>query len=372
MRQVAVIGAGFGDEGKGKVVSYLCSELPKPLVIRFSGGHQAGHRVVVGGTDHVFSNFGSGTLQGTPTYWSEFCTVDPVGLLNEYQILGNKGVSPLIFINARCPVTTPFDKAANLIVDGRNGHGTCGVGVGQTFQREEDHYSLLFQDLFYPEVLKVRLDLVARYYQALAPGDTGMVDDFLSCCDFLCKADFIKMVSSLEQCGSYGSLVFEGAQGLLLDQHYGFFPHVTRANTGVTNIMVMGHDPDVWLVTRAYQTRHGAGPMSNQGLGLKVKDLADHNRDDGHQGRFRKTPLDLSLIEYVIKRSRCNPKVLVVTCIDLLEEYKLTKDSIVYEFKSEAEFIGFISSSLEIEEVVVSDNPSFDLDLNYISSNFPL
>ena len=111
----AVIDCGFGDSGKGKVVSYFCSYFDHPLVIRFSGGQQAGHHVVLpDGPEHVFSNFGSGTLQGIPTYWSKYCTVDPVGILNELDILKDKGVEPKLYIDSFCPVTTPYEKTFNI------------------------------------------------------------------------------------------------------------------------------------------------------------------------------------------------------------------------------------------------------------------
>jgi adenylosuccinate synthase len=118
---LAVIGLGFGDEGKGKVVSSLCSQSPDhdKIVVRYCGGHQAGHRVLLNdGSSHVFSHFGSGTLQGVPTYWSQFCTVDPMGLLNELDILLNK--IPIfstdkirLYIDAKCPITTPYEKIHN-------------------------------------------------------------------------------------------------------------------------------------------------------------------------------------------------------------------------------------------------------------------
>lgn len=371
MMQVAVIGAGFGDEGKGKVVSHLCSILPNPLVVRFSGGHQAGHRVVANGVDHVFSNFGSGTLHGVPTYWSEFCTVDPVGLFNEYSVLLRKGISPRIYLNDKCPVTTPFDKAANLILAAGSGHGTCGVGVGQTYQREQDGYSLLVCDLFNPWVLKIRMGLIEGYYRRLVPDivTQELLDKFLAGCWFLTHADFIRRSTGLGDCGDR-PVVFEGSQGLLLDQNIGFFPYVTRANTGLTNILSMGHDPDVWLVTRAYQTRHGPGPMSNDGLTIEVRAQNDHNRDDGHQGRFRTAPLDLSLIKYAVERSGCRPTALVITCLDLLREYKLTIDSALHQYQSEDEFLEVIISYLGIDNLLISQEPGIELDYTLTSSRF--
>jgi adenylosuccinate synthase len=92
----AVIGLGFGDEGKGMFTDYLCSQLPDAMVVRFSGGHQAGHTVEYKNKRHVFANFGSGSLRGNPTYWSKHCTVEPLGLFNELDILNRRGVLPSI------------------------------------------------------------------------------------------------------------------------------------------------------------------------------------------------------------------------------------------------------------------------------------
>ena len=135
-----IIGAGFGDCGKGLVTNFLVFDLKSTLVVRFSGGQQAGHTVVEKGIRHVFSNFGSGTLKGIPTYWSRFCTVDPIGIVNEMADLIKKGVDPILFIDPSCPITTPYDVMHNQRTD--NDNGTCGVGVGTTWQREQDHYYL--------------------------------------------------------------------------------------------------------------------------------------------------------------------------------------------------------------------------------------
>ena len=88
MGNSVVIGLGFGDEGKGLVTNYLSS--PSSLVCRFSGGHQAGHTVIENGKRHVFSNYGAGPLKGAPTYWSQFCTFEPIGFLKERAILRKK------------------------------------------------------------------------------------------------------------------------------------------------------------------------------------------------------------------------------------------------------------------------------------------
>src|SRR5271157_4117142 len=138
MATKVVVGLSYGDEGKGVVTDYLCSLNPKnTAVVRFSGGHQCGHKVIRDGVEHVFSNFGSGTLLGCPTYWSEYCTFEPVGFWNEYQILKAKGITPKIIIHPNAPVVTPYDIIAN-----ENGiereHGTTGTGFYQTKKRHFD------------------------------------------------------------------------------------------------------------------------------------------------------------------------------------------------------------------------------------------
>ncbi|MBF0469314.1 MAG: adenylosuccinate synthetase, partial [Desulfamplus sp.] len=261
MSHKVVIGAGFGDEGKGLFTDYLCRQASNPLVIRFSGGQQAGHTVVANGIRHVFSNFGAGTLQGVPSYFSKFCTVDPVGIVNELEALLAKGVKPQLRIDAKCPVTTPYD----ILYNQKNHlHGTCGVGVGDTINREEHHYSLTFEDLFFPWIFETRLDLIKQFYN----GHTDVVlDDFLECCDVIINSDLIKKSYGLPT-GKYSDYIYEGSQGLLLDQHYGFFPHVARSSTGTLNASILSGNNrlDIYLITRAYQTRHGKGPMSNESL----------------------------------------------------------------------------------------------------------
>lgn len=365
----AVIGAGFGDEGKGKVVSYLCSHLEKPLVIRFSGGHQAGHHVVIDNNlSHVFSNFGSGTLQGIDTYWSKYCTIDPVGILNELDILKKKGVNPALYIDGKCPVTTPMDKRQNLKWNNLHEHGTCGVGFGQTLKREEDRYSLLFSDLFNKSVFNIKLNLIKRYYDVDSNNNNieyrkylDQINNFVLDCISLIASEHIKITDSFPDNG-YSDYLFEGSQGLLLDQDVGFFPHVTRANTGTKNILSMGFNPYVYLVTRAYQTRHGNGPMTNESLEHNIKpNPFEQQEKDGTQGKFRVSPLDLDLLKYGIERDdhiKSNSYTLVTTCMDLIQDsFILTIEGESLYFKNEEAFIDTIEKFLNIKYVAVSRTP---------------
>ena len=358
MISMAVIGAGFGDEGKGLVTDYLCSKHRQPLVIRYSGGQQAGHHVVIDeNRQHVFSNFGSGSFQGAPTYWSPFCTIDPVGIVNELEALLAKGLGPLLYVDQNCPVTTPFDVAYNREKEKTNQHGSCGLGVGATIQREENHYSLMFGDLFNKTALHIKLELIRKYYNCCA--DTN---DFLFCCDQLALSGNIKACDGIP-CTGFDAYIFEGSQGLLLDQKIGFFPHVTRSNTGTRNILSLGYVPEIYLVTRAYQTRHGHGPMTNEHLPHNIKDNPyEKNISDGFQGRFRRALLDLDLLRYGISKDkyicRKRDKTLVITCLDLVEnEYRFIREQKIVYCDDRNDFINKITDYLQIEKVLVSASP---------------
>jgi adenylosuccinate synthase len=379
MKVQAVIGCGFGDEGKGKVVSYLCSQSSNPLIIRFCGGHQAGHHVMINDKlDHVFSNFGSGTLQGFDTYWSKYCTVDPIGILNELDVLKIKGISPVLYIDEQCPVTTPYEKMYNLLLDDFTKHGSCGVGVGQTIKRQEDHYSILMSDLCYPNVLKIKMGILRNYYRDLfqvilsfkkyfvfcdsfMPNESE-INQFLDSCENLLSLKEIKLSRGSFGKKVYDRFIFEGSQGLLLDQNIGFFPHVTRANTGTKNILEMGFTPEIILVTRAYQTRHGNGPMTNEGLPHNISpNPYENNSDSTPQGKFRISLLDLDLLRYAINGDKFISSSLfslVITCLDLVEkDYEFSMNGGVYALKDEYHFVDRIKREISAYDLFVSKTP---------------
>ena len=367
MKNIAVIGAGFGDEGKGLVTDWLCSQYKNPLVVRFCGGQQAGHMVRLrNGLHHIFSNFGSGTLREVDTYWSEFCTFDPIGIINELTILNDKGVEPHIYINKNCPVTTPFDMNYNIQQDSINNHGTCGLGIGQTIQREEDHYRLRFEDLFDPIICKLRLMQIIEYYaHKSVQVDIVHMDKFLNardqivdqCLTFNCS-NSIPNTSIKDVC------IFEGSQGLLLDQNYGFFPHVTRGNTGIKNILKMNIKLDeIYFVTRAYQTRHGNGPMTNRDIPHNITSSPwETNNSYGIQGEFRKSLLDLNLLTYAVRKevddTRDIKKRLVITCLDHVKEdgYRLTFDGKIEKYDNRRFFLEMIKRFVPFE-IFTSEHP---------------
>jgi adenylosuccinate synthase len=365
MQSYAVIGAGYGDEGKGKVVSWLCNYHYNVLVVRYCGGHQAGHHVVLrNGVDHVFSNFGSGTAQGVPTYWSKYCTVDPIGLMREYRILLEKGIKPTLYIDRACPITTPHEKVCNIIESTRNKHGSCGVGVGATYEREEKFYSLLAEDLVYPRVSGEKLRLIGDMYGFRATVSPEDLRIFKQSCKDMWEIGNIELVDGIRSvCFADTNVIFEGSQGLLLDQHYGFFPHVTRANTGTTNIREMGFSPKVYLVTRSYQTRHGNGFLSYERDGyIFANNPYENNSDLGFQGKFRKSVLDWSMLKYAIDkdpyiRKTINDNTLVVTCNDVIGGCIINSKGHKICFEEPYQLGEYLRESLGLHSIVLSDNP---------------
>jgi adenylosuccinate synthase len=314
---MVVCGLNFGDEGKGLATSFLCSRTKNPLVVRFNGGHQAGHTVVHNGNRHVFSSFGSGTLQGVPTYWSKYCTFFPTAFLNELEQLI---VTPIIYVNPLCPVTTSFDIEFNRTTEKANKHGSVGVGFGATIQRQENYYKLFVQDLFYEPVLIAKLKSIATYYRATN------VDEQIQ--KFLESVREVKKIIRISDDSIMGKYIpiFEGAQGVLLDMDFGFFPNVTRSNTTTKNAMSMyplNASDEVYYVTRSYLTRHGNGFLPNEKkLNLKNNEK-ETNKSHAYQGEFRTAELNIDLMNYSLMCdnhfSSGLKKNLIITCTDQFE-----------------------------------------------------
>lgn len=363
----SVIGLGFGDEGKGLTIDYLTNKSKNPLIIRHSGGQQAGHNVVIGDNNHIFSTFGSGTLRGAPTYWSKYCTVDPVSIINELNHLTELNIKPLLYIDGDSPITTPYDKLHNRTSKKDLNHGTVGAGVGSTISREE-LLSFTFSDIFYPWIIDIKLENIKNYYKfELLENE---INEFIeSIYTIIENKDIFKLTYGIpkeySKNGIYQNIIFESSQGLLLDQHFGFFPHVARTDTGTKNIInilknndLNYNDIELFLITRSYQTRHGNGPMSNTNYDIDINNINETNQTNEFQGEFRKSILDVSLLEYAINKDEyirnSKNKNLVITCLDHLTEYVFTYNDELKYFTNEKDFIDEISKILKIKNIYIS------------------
>lgn len=324
---IIVVGLGFGDEGKGAVVDALCHDGPVTSVVRFNGGAQAAHNVVVGDRHHTFSQFGAGTLAGVPTHLSRHVLVEPIALAGESEDLAALGVADplrLLSVDADALLTTPLHVAANRAREdarGRSRHGSCGKGIGETAW-----YALLAErgavpgdvmehqrvlgvpglpptvgDCARPPVLRAKLDALARFYEPLIGAGTS-VDDLVALYRDFAGAVRVTTGDEVGRLADRGRLVFEGAQGVLLDQWRGFHPHTTWSTVTPDNARgLLGHRRATVIgVTRTYQTRHGAGPFPTEDHDVAERFPERHNGTGEYQGSWRAGHLDAVLLRYAV------------------------------------------------------------------------
>lgn len=317
-----VIGLGFGDEGKGITTDFLCSQNTEAIVIRFSGGQQAAHTVMIDGKKHVHSSFASGALRGLPSYYSEHCSIHPSLLFNEQEELHAKGGNTTLYLHPLAKVTTPFDVHQNRNNTKNLAHGTCGKGVGATMKRNESPYKLFAIDLISPKSLLLeKLKNIANYYGISDSEELkNEVAYFLECIE---KIDWkIKEYTFLK---NYKTLLFEGSQGVLLDMDHGIFPHVTYANTTSKNAIEICNllqisAIEMYYVTRCYSTRHGAGWMPNEESITLINNEEETCTYNEFQKEFRLGKLDESVLLYAFQIDKIYAKStqnnLVITCLD--------------------------------------------------------
>ncbi len=355
MRQAFLtVDLGFGDAGKGTVVDFLTRSYDAHTVVRYNGGAQAGHRVVTGGDaprEHVFAQFGSGTLAGAATHLSRFMLIDPVAMLKEEEHLRALGIDdalPRTSIDARALLITPYHRAANRLKERARGagrHGSCGMGVGETMvdALAYGERALFAGDLRDARALRDKLAFLREVNQAkvrdllaLLPDDEQTEQERALLFDpqetewaLNCYRDLAGEVRIVG--GDYlhrllerdGAVVFEAAQGALLDEWQGFHPHTTWSTTTLANADTLlaeagytGQQTRIGI-TRAYATRHGAGPLVSEDAGL-TEALPDACNGFGlWQGGFRVGWLDLVMLRYALETvGRLD--YLAVTCLDRL------------------------------------------------------
>ncbi len=323
-----VIGANWGDCGKGKIVDWLCATQGAGIVVRFNGGCQAGHTVCTpDGERHIFRHIGSGTFHNIPTYLSSFFVLNPILFFQERDQLIALGFHPVIYAHPDCLVTTFADMLINQVRETKRGlerHGSCGIGFHETIVRSTlTELKITMSDLWNGgKRLESQLAEICGKYSRYRCGQSfdelDAVSAFLDCCNH-----FANEIQPLG-IGQCKDPIFEGAQGLLLDQNNkAFFPHVTHSNTGMTNVDSLCDqagitDKEIYYVSRTYLTRHGAGPLPGEDSQLSYED--ETNRKNPWQGPLRFAPLDCDALAVRCKvDARSNPFNLVLTHCDQRE-----------------------------------------------------
>ncbi|MFC7274489.1 adenylosuccinate synthetase [Paractinoplanes rhizophilus] len=291
---VAVVDLGYGDAGKGTVVDALCATSPVRAVLRFNGGAQAAHNVVLpSGRHHTFAQFGSGTLRGVPTHLTRFVVVDPLALAAEAVALGDP--YELLTVEGDALLATPWHRAANRRRETAERHGSCGMGVGETMAYALTHADApRVADVKSPARLRRRLSALADHY-----GPGFVVDDVLE--TFVAFGRTVRIVdeSYTGRLLREGPCVFEGAQGVLLDEWRGWHPHTTWSTTTFDNALSLCPSLRRLGVVRTYTTRHGAGPFVTEDPALRLPE--PHNRTGEWQGVFRAGHFDAVAHRYAVE-----------------------------------------------------------------------
>lgn len=349
-----VIGNGYGDEGKGLITDYLARS--NSLVVRFSGGGQAGHTVVTpDGRRHVFRHVGSGSFRGAATHLSRHFLFDPITLKNEIKALNQLGVFPQITVDPSARVVTPWDILLNQRTEEARGavrHGSCGQGIGEAMRR--NLYSpvrFVVADLLSTEAhSREKMSAVESYVKAQLKERNLRLPEGEEAAWWAEIAQQALLFSPLVQIwpddsviSEYSDIIFEGSQGLLLDAEYGVFPHVTFARTGLTNIaeLIPRGDTElhVFFVSRSYMTRHGAGSLEDEYStrpDFIQKDAT--NETNAWQGDFRYAPYNNRLLSWARRRAINDSRLtkvrahVVTTHLDEVKQGEFVEDSEIVSF----------------------------------------
>jgi adenylosuccinate synthase len=339
-----VVDLAFGDCGKGSIVDFLTREQRDrdrdsrpPLVVRFNGGPQAGHNVVTPrGRHHTFAQFGSGTfVPGVVTLLARFMLIEPYAMINEaahLRALGAADALHRLFVDENCIVITPPQQAANRLRElARRGdaHGTCGLGIGEAMADSIERPELVLRagqlrdrPLVRSKLRAVRdlkveqlrdaistLGTMPRARQAI---ETLLDPDWIDVAvdNYAGLAEQITLVTdqtARDWIRYWGNVIFEGAQGVLLDEKHGFHPHTTWSTTTFANADTLLDEADFpgerkrLGVLRSYFTRHGPGPFLTEDAALLAKLPAEpHNNASGWQGAFRVGAFDAAAARYAL------------------------------------------------------------------------
>lgn len=350
MANVTVIGAQWGDEGKGKIVDWLASRAD--AVVRFQGGHNAGHTLVVDGTTYKLSLLPSGIVSGTLSMIGNGVVLDPWALRDEVQKLEGQGVTisdDNLAIADNCPLILPIHRDLDGLRETAAGSGkigTTGRGIGPAYEDKVGRRAIRVCDLAHLDSLDTQLDRLCAHHDALRAGfdqppidRKRLLDDLKEIAPFVLQfaQPVWKRLKKVRKAGA--KILFEGAQGVLLDVDHGTYPFVTSSNTvSGTAASGSGLGPGaagfVLGIVKAYTTRVGSGPFPTE-LDDEVGQLLGER---GHEfgtvtGRQRR----VGWFDAVIVRQSCaisGVTGIALTKIDVLDGLETVKICTGYRLRN--------------------------------------
>lgn len=345
-QNIAVIGSNYGDEGKGRVVDNIVKYAENPIVIRFSGSNNAAHTVCLDeNMSNVFNLLGSGSFRNAPTYLYKHVSVDVVALFSEVNKFKEKfNFTSKVYIDPRCNVILPYDVVLNRakeILRGASLHGSTGNGLNESIVRNEmfpikigmleDSFNMF--RLSHARFVKE----IEQYHSSL----DGQLKEFV---DFLLDSSNIAVIyNKILNCSRSNdflieipelykySCIFEGSQGLLLDEYSDNFPHVTRSRTGSHNLVDIEREfnisiDEITYVTLVYLSRHGEDKsfINTKGVHSFYNIIDNTNVRNDWQGSMKYNFLNLDELSNRIKadfdafkiHSKNVEHKIAVTCID--------------------------------------------------------
>ncbi|HZM33724.1 MAG TPA: adenylosuccinate synthase, partial [Burkholderiales bacterium] len=350
-RNVVVIGTQWGDEGKGKIVDWLTDRAQG--VVRFQGGHNAGHTLVIGGKKTVLHLIPSGILrEAVDCFIGNGVVVSPQALvaeMDELEQAGARGVVARLSVSEACPLILPYHSALDLAREAAKGEkkiGTTGRGIGPAYEDKVARRAIRLQDLFderrFAEKLRELLDfhnfVLKNYYQQSEVSYDQTLNDTLALAPRLAPliADVPRALYHANRAGK--NLLFEGAQGSLLDIDHGTYPFVTSSNC-VAGAAAAGagigpmHLHYVLGITKAYSTRVGEGPFPTELSDATGERLRQRGQEFGATtGRPRRTGwFDAAALKRSIQLNGVSG--LCITKLDVLDGVEAVKICVGYKLE---------------------------------------
>lgn len=353
MAHVIVAGAQWGDEGKGKIVDWLADRAD--MIVRFQGGHNAGHTLVIDGVTYALSMLPSGVVRpGKVSLIGNGVVIEPWCLFEEIDALAAKGISltsDVLKISDAAPLILPLHVAVDQAREqdlGTGKIGTTGRGIGPAYEDKVARRALRTGDLSDPDHLKSRLANLYSHYEKLAKGQEIDLPDF----DGL-YADLIEMGKKLrphlvpawqvlsKAHDAAQRLLFEGAQGAMLDIDHGTYPFVTSSNTQAGNATLgsgfgAARHAHILGIVKAYTTRVGSGPFPTEDEGPEGQRMAERGHEFGTvTGRPRRCGwFDAVMVRQTVQIGGFDSMAL--TKLDVLDGFETLRICTGYELNGQA------------------------------------
>ncbi len=382
MSNMTIVGAQWGDEGKGKIVDLLTSEAD--MVVRFQGGNNAGHTVIVDGKKYVLHVVPSGILHpGKMCIIGNGVVLDPENFLEEIDALQSLGldVSPeRLKISYKTHLIMPYHR----IIDGaregasKNKIGTTGRGIGPCYEDKKARVGVRAGDLTDPEALKARVTraleeknvLFTQLYGLPALDPETVFNDLMAIAPRIVPylADVSTLIMDAQEAGR--NIMFEGAQGVMLDIDHGTYPFVTSSNVVCDNASIgsgvnAGIIDQRIAIVKAYTTRVGSGPFPTELFDETGEFL---RRQGGEYGATTGRPRRCGWLDLVVLREMirlCAPTTMALTKVDVLSGLKEIKLCMAYEYEGKVvKYPPQTPRGLEQSKPVFEVLPGWDEDLS--------